>query len=324
MRSFRILLPALGILLIYAGCRKNEAPSQQSNGNKVTSLNFYSPENVTAGSIESDTLITNFKQLAALIKQQQMQTVAPAYLLPPPAVFPNTYLGYTSSYDCNSNTWTYTFQWDIKTQGTSATDTIGPGIGSLTIGSFSQTAPLQVTSSILATLPLGRYAKEFVLSYVISGVPDDANYCNTDSMQNAISFTYQAEAAIPPGSPVVTVNYAASYSEPISPNSYVIYPYLVPSYTALGNDSFNIYVVPGVLTCGPCHESALGFSPTMYFYYHLVGSSSAWSSVASNGNDLNGFNVTVTQAGTYEYYTQGYITPGVLSGELYYGTISVQ
>jgi hypothetical protein len=38
---------------------------------------------------------------------------------------------------------------------------------------------------------------------------------------------------------------------------------------------------------------------------------------------LNGFDVQVSQAGTYEYYTQEDTAPGVLSGEINYGQIAV-
>ncbi len=184
--------------------------------------------------------------------------------------------------------------------------------GGLTIGSFTTSAAFTIVSQTPGN-PRGTIN---TVQYTLT-VPNDANYCNSTTLQESISYTVSA----PLGRPL---NAMGGNTESADPNVYQTYPFLVGGYYANGNGTYELEVAPGVLTCQTeCHVAALGFPPTVYFYYHLVGSSSAWSETSQAGSDLNGFDVQVNQTGTYEFYTQEDTAPDVLSGEINNGQITV-
>ncbi len=135
-------------------------------------------------------------------------------------------------------------------------------------------------------------------------------------MQEMISFSYTVLG--------MSGNGAASNTENADPNVYQTYSDLVGGFSPNGDGTFQLDVTPGVLACGAvCHVSALGFPPTVTFYYSLEGSGT-WHSFSQAGDDLSEFFITLPQAGTYDYYTQEDTAPGVLSGQLGSGSITVQ
>lgn len=136
--------------------------------------------------------------------------------------------------------------------------------------------------------------------------------------------SYSITLPPPPRGEPVTYNYTASNSESADPNVYQTYNDIEAGFSPNGNGTFTLDVVPGVTVCGTaCHVSALGFPPTVTFYYSLQGSGT-WQSYSQVGTDLSEFFITLPQAGTYDYYTQEDTAPGVLSGELGSGSVTVQ
>lgn len=222
------------------------------------------------------------------------------------------------TYDCSSNTWTYVFAWELVLPST-----FGPpsGTGSLTVGTDSYSGNLAIVGTSTVTLPNGVTDIKYFINVTLP-VLNDNNYCSSDSLQELLSFSY----TVPPlrGGPTTAYG-AGSNSESADPNVYQTYSDVVGGApTANGDGTFSLYVAPGVTVCGSaCHISALGFPPTVTFYYSLVGSGN-WQQYSQAGTDLNGFTVTLSQAGTYQYYTQEETAPGVTSGELGSGTITAQ
>ena len=308
MRSCRFSLPLIFIIIVYCGCQK--ADNGASHGpavasNKMNTVTIYSPENVAVKSITTDTLVTDFKNLGALLQGGSSKIEIDGT---PTASHPLVYDGYTKTYNCTTNNWTYVFTWGIFTNASK----ISNGLGGLTVGTFTTSAAFTIVSQVKVS-PVGTIN---TVQYTLT-VPNDANYCNSSTLQESIS--YRVTPNLGGGIDVMAGN-----TESADPNVYQTFPFLVGGFFSNGNGTYELEVVPGVLTCQTeCHVSALGFPPTVYFYYHLVGSSSAWSETSQAGSDLNGFNVQVNQAGTYEYYTQEDTAPGVLSGEINYGQISV-
>jgi hypothetical protein len=319
MRSFKSVLSLslflLCFVLFYCGCQKNDtsvshAPAPVNN--KVTTMTIYSPEYVVTKNVITDSPITSFKSLAALL-QASPPTIETTGAAITPVTSSTIYEGYTKTYDCGSNNWTYVYMWSITEKGSAPS-----GSGQLTVGTFSTSAAFVV----VGTAPLQPGGTKYYIHYTLT-VPNDANYCSSTSLTEMISFTFTIRTV--PVLPPITESGGASNSESADPNVYQTYPDVVGGFNPNGDGTFTIDVAPGVLACQTeCHVSALGFPPTVYFYYHLVGSSAAWSVASQPGNNLNLFTVQVSQAGTYEYYTQEDISPGVLSGEISYGTIAVQ
>jgi hypothetical protein len=115
----------------------------------------------------------------------------------------------------------------------------------------------------------------------------------------------------------------ASNSESADPNVYETYNDIVSGSGANGDGSFTLDVVPGVTTCGFACHSGIAFPPTVTFYYSLEASGT-WQSYSQAGTDLSEFFITLPQAGTYDYYTQEDTAPGILSGQLGSGSVTVQ
>jgi hypothetical protein len=321
MRHFRFLLPLFCITLLYWGCQKSDTPSSHSSSLAnvtVNTVTIYSPEHVVVNSVASDTAITSINSLANLLKAATTKETDGTNTVPLPPTA--TYDGYTKTYNCTSNTWTYVFAWEAII---AAVDGAPAGTGSLTVGTYSTSAAMVIVGTASETLPPlnTNYTKYYI--HVTLTVPNDANYCNSTTLQEMLSYSYTTpppRGGIGPGK----IYGAGSNSESADPNVYQTYSDLVGGSYSNGNGTYELEVTPGVLACGTaCHISALGFPPTVTFYYHLVGSSAAWSSYSQAGTDLNGFNIQVSQSGTWEYYTQEETAPGVTSGELSYGTISV-
>jgi hypothetical protein len=310
MRHFRSFLPLLFLTLLYWGCQKsdnNANHSVESLASKPTTTTINVPENVAAKTIATDSLITNPKQLAALFASTPSKTETDGVNSPDAGGAGATYEGYTKTYDCSTNNWTYVFTWRIQAVPLAINFV---GTGELTTGSFSTSAAFKYVS----VTHLGALW-EITIQYTLT-VPNDANYCNSSTLDEAISFTY-TESGTPESG-------AASNTESADPNVYQTYSDLVGGFSPNGNGTFTLDVVPGVAVCGTaCHTSALGFPPTVTFYYSLVGSTT-WQSYSQAGDDLNEFFIQLPAAGTYQYYTQEDTAPGVLSGELSSGTITVQ
>jgi hypothetical protein len=298
MKLLKPVITLLCIVILYCGCQKNDPQANSTpeiTFNRLNSLTIYSPENV-------------------VINNSRNPSTATESLTPNIGGPTTIYEGYTKTYSCTSNSWTYVYSWSITEPGETPS-----GTGELIIGTYSQSASF----TVIGTQTGQPGGTKYFIQYTLAGVPNNANYCNSTTLQEEISFQYTM-----PGigiQPPRTITGSASNSESADPNVYETYPDVVGGYFSNGNGTFEIEVAPGVLVCSSqCHVSALGFPPTVTFYYHLLGSSSPWSTYSQAGNDLNGFNVQVGQAGTYEYYTQEDTAPGVLSGEIDYGTIAVQ
>jgi hypothetical protein len=308
MKHFRSYLPLLCFALLYCGCEKADNPASHASttaSNKVNTLTIYSPENVAVKSIPTDTLVTDFKSLGPLFQGTPSKIETDGT---PTLSHPLVYDGYSKTYDCTSNNWTYVFTWGIFTNSSK----ISNGLGGLTVGTFTTSAAFTIVSQ--TTVSPGGVVNTVQYTLI---VPNDANYCNSTTLQESISYVV---------TPLLgrAIDAVGGNTESADPNVYQTYPFLVGGSFANGNGTYELEVAPGVLTCQTeCHVAALGFPPTVYFYYHLVGSPSAWSETSQAGSDLNGFDVQVSQAGTYEYYTQEDTAPGVLSGEINYGQIAV-
>jgi hypothetical protein len=310
MRHFKPSLPLLFFALLYWGCQKSDTANHASTpmAVKPTTTTINVPENVPAKIIVTDSLITNFQQLSALIASSSGKIETDGINSPQTGpVGSATYGGYTKTYDCSTNDWTYVFTWTIN--GTTAFHSLA-GSGALTIGAFSSSAPFQITHTVVS-LSFVTYTVQYTIT-----APNDANYCNNTTLQEMISFTYNLFTTPESG--------AASNTESADPNVYQTYNDLVAGFSPNGNGTFTLDVVPGVTVCGSaCHISALGFPPTVTFYYSLEGSGT-WQSYSQAGTDLNEFFLTLPQAGTYDYYTQEDTSPGVSSGQLGGGSITVQ
>jgi len=316
MRHFRSFLPLLFLALLYSGCQKSDTTNHSSTSlaTKPTTTTINVPENVTAKTITTDSLITDFQRLAVLLNTPNTITetdgsASPLIINPINAV----YEGYTKTYSCSTNTWTYVFNWLL-----SLTNAVSQpsGSGSLTVGTTTVSAPFTVVGTIPPPGP-----PRFYIQYTVS-INNDDNYCNSTTLQEMVSFSYNLHTI--PGAPPRTASGAASNTESADPNVYQTYSDLVGGFSPNGDGTFTLDVVPGVTVCGTaCHTSALGFPPTVIFYYSPVGSTT-WQSFSQAGDDLNEFFIQLPAAGTYQYYTQEDTAPGVLSGELSSGTITVQ
>lgn len=301
MRRIRSFLPFLCLALFYWGCQKSDTASSHPQPPTTASentLTVYVPEHVVIASTPP----------ASGTKVETDATNATA-------ASTAVYEGYTKTYSCTNNTWTYVYTWNI----TLLHEYEAPsGTGQLTIGSYTASAAFTIVNTQGIDIVRGEPSYfVYTLQYTLTA-PNDNNYCNSSTLQETLSYTYKA--SIGP-----TYSASASNSESADPNVYQTYSDVVGGApTANGDGTFSLYVAPGVTVCGSaCHISALGFPPTVTFYYSLVGSGT-WQSYSQAGTDLNGFNVTLPQAGTYQYYTQEETAPGVTSGELGSGTITAQ
>jgi hypothetical protein len=306
MRYFKSFLALICLVLLYWGCQKsdnNANHSSESLATKPTTTTINVPENVAVETIATDSLITNPKQLAALFATTPSKTETDGVISPQAVGVGSTYDGYTKTYNCTTNNWTYVYTWTINTMAQAGSFS---GTGELTIGTFSTSAAFQITSDTRSG-----NVQYITIQYT---VPNDANYCNSSTLDEAISFTYILFKT--------SYSDAASNSESAAPNVYQTYSDIVSGFASNGNGTYTLDVVPGVTVCGTaCHASALGFPPTVYFYYGLVGSS--YSNYSQAGDDLNSFTVQLPQAGTYEYYTYELSAPGVYV-MLGSGTVTVQ
>lgn len=307
MRSCRFSIPLICIIIVYCGCQKSGTSGNQAivpQSSKQSSYIVYSPESVVTKVVFSDSPITSLESLQALLQAPPSRTESATTVTGSPGPLGALYEGYTKTLNCTTNIWTYVFSWRL----TYAVGQSPSGTGQLTIGSYTTSAAFQVTSSASGS-GLGD-GEEFWIQYTLT-VPNDANYCSASTMTEMVSWTWSI-----PGLVRHTGSAAATNSENTAPTAYVTYPDVVGNTTSNGNGTYEVYVVPGVLTCQTdCHPGTLGFPPTVYFYYQLQGSST-WSMASQAGNDLSGFDVQVNQAGTYNYYTQEDVTTGVLSGEI--------
>jgi hypothetical protein len=308
MRQFRSFLSLLCLALLYWGCQKSDKSANHppTPSTKPTTTTIYVPENVATKTFATDSIITDFQQLAKLLQSPSAQKETDG--INSPQLQPGTgYQGYTKTYDCTTNNWTYVFTWTIGGTGSLI---VSSGSGSYTIGTFSSSVPFVIISNVLT-----HNVRAITIQYTIT-VPNDANYCNSTTMQEMISFSYTNLGTSGTGT--------ASNTESADPNVYQTYSDVVGGSSSNGNGTFQLGVTPGVLACGgTCHVSALGFPPTVTFYYSLEGSGT-WQSFSQAGDDLNEFFITLPQAGTYDFYTQEDTAPGVLSGQLGSGSITVQ
>lgn len=308
MRQFKSFLPFLCLALLYWGCQKSDTADhvRASSTVKPTTTTVNVPENVPVKIIKTDSIITDAQQLASIIASASGKIETDGANTTPPFTSA-TYNGYSKTYDCTSNNWTYVFTWTFNGQ---SIDHNFSATGSLTIGTFSASAGATITSSVVT-----RNTETYTLQYTIV-VPNDNNYCNSTTIQEILSFTFTVANTLESG--------AVSNTESADPNVYATYNDVVGGSSNNGNGTFTLDVVPGVLVCSnACHVSALGFPPTVTFYYSLEGSGT-WQSYSQSGSDLDMFFITLPQAGTYDYYTQEETAPGVLSGHLGSGTITVQ
>ena len=322
-RLFVVALPA--IVLLYVACHKNDSAAPQTGSTKtntqLNSMEFFSPENVYVKGITSDTPL-DVTKVADLMKQQASQKIEDlADTGGTAGSVTGIYEGYTRTFNCSTNSWSYSFNWKITQNAGYWKFQILSDTGLLTIGSLSQKAAVKIDSTAAIVNPFfptnGAY---YWLTFTINDVPNNSNYCNDTTMTNSIAFAYSYYY----GDSTYKAGWGGSHTDSLTASNYIIKPFGVDSVHEINDTSYNLYVQLDSLACTPCHLSSLGVSPTENFYYHLVGSSSAWSYVSVAGTSDSVFTVHVNQSGTYEYYTQGYISPGVLSsGELYYGTISV-
>ncbi len=316
MRLIKSFLPVLVFAFLYYGCQKADNPASHTSptvNNKVNTVTIYSPENVATKTVTSDTLITSFKSLAALLQAPSPTVETTGPLTPSPDYLGSIYEGYTKTYDCSSNNWTYVYKWSI-TLGIVSTPS---GSGELTVGTYSTSAPFQIVGTGAGD-PRGT---KYYIQYTVT-VPNDANYCSSTVLQEMISFTYTVPGRL--GLPPVTYSAGSSNSESADPSVYQTYSDVVGGFSSNGNGTYQLDVTPGVLACGTaCHVSALGFPPTVTFYYSLEGSG-IWQSFSQAGDNLSEFFITLPQAGTYDYYTQEDTAPGVLSVQLGSGSITVQ
>jgi hypothetical protein len=303
MRLLKSLLPLLCFVLLFWGCQKADTsvshPAATAD-NKVNTVTIYSPEHVVTNSAPFDST-----------SKVEMDAVN--------IDFPSTavYEGYTKTYNCTSNAWTYVYTWTISL---SPSFSAPSGNGQLVVGTDSYSSPFSIIGTQDVISRGITTAIIYTIQYTLT-VQNDNTYCNATTLQEKITYSYVVPAMfhLPP----TTITLNAVNSESADPNVYQTFPDLVGGEFANGDGTYEIECAPGVLVCNTiCHVSALGFPPTVYFYYRLVGSST-WSVYSQAGTDLNGFNVQVSQAGTYEYYTQEDTSPGVLSGEINYGTIAV-
>jgi hypothetical protein len=313
----------LCLALLYWGCQKSDNSANHppaSPATKPTTTTVSVPENVATKTIATDSLITNVQQLTALLKGASATVETDGANVITPVVAYTIYEGYTKTYDCSTNLWTYVFMWSITPIGVASNLS---GTGSLTVGTTTVSAPFIIVGDTVLTRP-PIIGTKYYIHYTVS-IPNDDNYCNNTSMTETISFSFNSEIILPGRPPIITTKSgAASNTESADPNVYQTYNDIVAGSNSNGNGTFTLDVVPGVTVCGTaCHVSALGFPPTVTFYYSLEGSGT-WQSYSQAGSDLNEFFIPLPQAGTYDYYTQEDTAPGVLSGQLGSGSITVQ
>jgi hypothetical protein len=320
MRQIRSFLPLLCLTLLYWGCQKsdtaNHPPALLATKPTTTTINV--PEHVAIQTVTTDSIITSFASLANLLK---VGTSKETDGVNTPAVLNlAVYDGYTKTYDCTSNTWTYVFAWEFPLPNTAGTPS---GTGTLTVGTFSTSGPMTIVGTESQTLPNGLTDTKYFVHCTMA-VPNDDNYCNSTTLQEMISFSYTVPNLTGRGPNPITTFSTGSNTESADPNVYQTYNDIVAGLGANGNGTFTLDVVPGVTVCGSaCHISADGFPPTVTFFYSLEGSGT-WQSFSQAGTDLNEFFIPLPQAGTYDYYTQEDTAPGVLSGQLGSGSVIVQ
>jgi hypothetical protein len=301
MRRIRSFLPLFFLVFLYWGCEKADAPSshpQAATTTPINTLTIYVPEHVVIASTPSASAT---KVETDAINAEPASTAV--------------YEGYTKTYGCTSNEWTYVYTWTI----TLLHEFEAPsGTGQLTIGSYTTSAAFTIVKTQgIDSLRGEPTSVVYTLQYTLTA-PNDNNYCNSSTLQETLSYTFKASLG-------PTYKESSNNSESADPNVYQTYYDVVGGTpTANGDGTFSLYVAPGVTVCGSaCHISALGFPPTVTFYYSLEGSGT-WQQYSQAGSDLNGFTVQLPQAGTYQYYTQEETAPGVTSGELGSGTITAQ
>ena len=304
MRQIRSFLPLLCLVLLYWGCQKADTPTFHPSATTNTPVNVvtvYSPEHVVINSTPSP---------SSSKVETDATNVEPATVV--------VYEGYTKTYGCTSNTWTYVYTWDITVF---PADGAPSGTGQLTIGSYTTSAAFTIVATQPIDIVRGLPTRVvYTIQYTLT-VPNDNNYCNSTTLQEMVS--YSLTLPPPPRGEPVTYNYTASNSESADPNVYQTYNDIVSGFAANGNGTFTLDVVPGVTVCGSACHSGIAFPPTVTFFYSLEGSGT-WQSYSQAGTDLSQFFITLPQAGTYDYYTQEDTAPGVLSGQLGSGSITVQ
>lgn len=316
MRRIRSFLPLLFLVLLYWGCQKADNASHTSAplAVKPTTTTINVPEHVAISTVVSDTAITSINSLSNLLKAAASKETDGVNTVP--RGIAGTYDGYSKTYDCSSNTWTYVFAWEVLLPSTYGAPS---GTGSLTVGTESYSGTLAIVGTASVPLGNGLTDTKYYINVTLA-VLNDNNYCSSDSLQELLSFSYTVPNLR--GGPT-TIYGAGSNTEGIVPNVYQTYNDVVAGFSSNGNGTFTLDVTPGVTVCGTACNAAIGFPPTVTFYYSLEGSGN-WQSVPQAGTDLNEFFITLPQAGTYDYYTQEDTAPGVLSGELGSGSITVQ
>lgn len=320
MRHIRSFRPLLCLALLYWGCQKSDRANHASTPTaiKPTTTTINVPEHVAVNTVVSDNPITSISSLANLLKTTASKETDG--IKTTTFGISASYNGYTKTYDCSSNTWTYVFAWEVLFPNTFGAPS---GTGSLTVGTYSTSGSLVIVGTATVTLPTGATDTKYYIHVALTTLNDN-NYCSSDSLYEMLSFSYTVPA-FPGGrgGGPVTEHGAGSNTEGIVPNVYQTYNDIVAGFSSNGNGTFTLDVTPGVTTCGTACNAAIGFPPTVTFYYSLEGSGT-WQSYSQAGTDLNEFFITLPQAGTYDYYTQEDTAPGVLSGELGSGSITVQ
>ena len=127
MRQIRSFLPLLCLALLYWGCQKADNPATRPStaaNNTVNTVTIYSPEHVV---INSTPLPLSSKVETDATNVEPATTVV--------------YEGYTKTYSCTSNTWTYVYTWGITLF---PVDGAPSGTGQLTIGSYTTSAAFTI------------------------------------------------------------------------------------------------------------------------------------------------------------------------------------